>query len=107
MHDDDPTKMNTQPSLTTSTGTIWLVLGGLMAAISVVLLWTMQQLDSRGVALLGIVVILLLYVAMVEIRLLVRRLRTRLLLMAIAFGAIALVALAAVIAIGTFEAFPA
>lgn len=106
MNDDDPTKMNTQSSLTTSQGTIWLVTGGLMAAISVVLLWTMQQLDSRGIALLGIAVILLLYVAMVEIRLLVRRLRTRLLLMAVVFGAIALVALAAVIAIGTFEAFP-
>ncbi|WP_440711500.1 hypothetical protein [Herbiconiux sp. YIM B11900] len=107
MRDDDPTKMNTQSSLTTSTGTIWLVTGGLMTVISVVLLWAMQQLDSRGVALLAIVVLLLLYVAMVEIRLLVRRLRTRLLLMAVVFGAIALVALAAVVAIGTSEAFPA
>ncbi|MCS5719116.1 hypothetical protein N1027_13330 [Herbiconiux sp. CPCC 205763] len=98
--DDDPTKVTNQPSLTTSTGRIWLVLGAIMAAIAVVLLWSLQLVNSTGVAIVGIVVILLLYVAMIEIRLLVRGGRLRLMLMAVCFGAIAAVALVCVLVIG-------
>lgn len=98
--DEDPTKVTNQASLTSSTGTIWLVVGGLMAAISVVLLWSLQQVNSSGIAIWAIVVIVLLYLAMVEVRLLVRSMRLRLILMAVAFGAIALVALASVVVIG-------
>ncbi|WP_066040325.1 hypothetical protein [Herbiconiux solani] len=98
--DEDPTKVTNQASLTSSTGTIWLVVGGLMAAISVVLLWSLQQVNSTGIAIWAIVVIVLLYLAMVEVRLLVRSMRLRLILMAVAFGAIALVALASVVIIG-------
>lgn len=97
---DDPTRMANQPSLTTSRGTIWLVVGGLMAAISVVLLLALLAIDDRGIALWAVVVIVLLYLAMVEVRLLVRPLRLRLGLMAGCFGAIALVALVAVLIIG-------
>jgi Flp pilus assembly protein TadB len=100
MDDDDPTKVTNQPSLTTSTGRIWLILGGIMAAIAVVLLWSLQQVNSTGVAIVGIVVILLLYVAMVEVRLLVRGGRLRLALMAVCFGGIAAVALVCVLVIG-------
>ncbi|MFB2597815.1 hypothetical protein ACEXQE_08490 [Herbiconiux sp. P17] len=98
--DDDPTKVTNQPSLTTSTGKIWLILGAVMAAIAVGLLWALQQVNSTGVAIVGIVVILLLYVAMVEVRLLVRGGRLRLILMAVCFGAIAAVALVCVLVIG-------
>ncbi|MGD8167892.1 hypothetical protein ACEXOS_011780 [Herbiconiux sp. P16] len=98
--DDDPTKVTNQPSLTTSTGKIWLILGAVMAAIAVGLLWALQQVNSTGVAIVGIVVILLLYVAMVEVRLLVRGGRLRLSLMAVCFGAIAAVALVCVLVIG-------
>jgi hypothetical protein len=103
MDDDptkDPTKVTNQPSLTTSTGKSWLILGGIMSGIAVILLWALQQVNSTGVAIVGIVVILLLYVAMVELRLLVRRVRLRLLLMAICFGSIAAVALVCVLVIG-------
>jgi hypothetical protein len=97
---NDPTRMANQPSLTTSQGTVWLVVGGLMAAIAVVLLLALLAIDTQGIALWAVVVIVLLYLAMVEVRLLVRRLRVRLGLMATCFGAIALVALAAVLTIG-------
>jgi len=107
MHDDDdPTKVTNQPSLTTSQGTIWLVMGGLMSAISIVLLWSLQRVNSTGIAIAGIVVIALLFVGMLEVRLLVRTLRTRLLLLAIGFGAIAVVSLAAVVVIGASEVAP-
>jgi hypothetical protein len=102
---DDPTRVTNQPSLTTSTGRSWLILGGIMAAIAVVLLFALQQVNSTGVAIVGIVVILLLYVAMIEVRLLVGRVRLRLLLMAICFGAIAAVALTCVLIIGASSVF--
>jgi hypothetical protein len=103
--DDDPTKVTNQPSLTTSTGRSWLVLGAIMAAIAVGLLWWLQQVNSSGVAIVGIAVIVLLYVAMVEIRLLVRGGRLRLILMAVCFGGIAAVALVCVLVIGMSQ-FP-
>jgi hypothetical protein len=95
----DPTRMGNQASLTTATGTSWLVVGGLMAAISVVLLLALQQVDSSGVALLGVVIIVLAYLVMVEARLLMRTLRTRLIVMATFFGVIAASALVFVILI--------
>lgn len=97
---DDPTKMGDQPSLTTSTGTIWLVVGGIMAAISVVLLLALQQVDSSGVALLGVVLIVLSYLVMVEARLLMRNLHRRLIVLAAFFGIIAVLALVFVVLIG-------
>ncbi|MCS5734166.1 hypothetical protein [Herbiconiux daphne] len=103
---DDPTRVTNQPSLTTSKGTSWLVLGAIMGAIAVVLLWSLQQVNSTGVAIVGIVAIALLYVAMVEVRLLVRPARLRLLLMAVCFGAIAAVGLVCVLIISTSAAAP-
>lgn len=103
---DDPTKMRNQASLTTSSGTVWLVIGALTTAITVVLLWSLQQVNSSGIALWGIVAILLLYVAMVEVRLLVRTVRLRLILMAIAFGALTAVALGCVVIIGVTVVAP-
>jgi peptidoglycan/LPS O-acetylase OafA/YrhL len=98
--DDDPTKVTNQPALTSSTGRIWLIVGGLMTAIALVLLWSLQQLRPPGVAFTGFVVVALLYIAMVEVRLLTEPGRRRLMLMAVCFGLIALVALVAVLIIG-------
>ena len=98
--DDDPTRIGNQPSLTTATGTMWLVVGGVMAAISVVLLLALQQVDSSGIALLGVVIIVVAYLVMVETRLLVRTLRLRLIVLAVFFGVIAATALVFVILIG-------
>ncbi|MGX5680726.1 hypothetical protein [Schumannella luteola] len=85
MRDDvsayDPTSIREQRSLRTSTGTIWLVVGGMLAAIAAVLLSFLTTLDL-GVALTGLVIVLALYVAMVAVRALVPRRRRRLALMA-------------------------
>ncbi|MDO9398604.1 MAG: hypothetical protein Q7T71_18830 [Herbiconiux sp.] len=105
--DDDPTRITNQPSLTTSQGTVWLVVGGLMAAVSVVLLLALQRVDSSGIALIGVVAIVLLYLGMVEVRLLVRALRLRLALMAVCFGLIAAAALVVVVIIGFGASRPA
>jgi hypothetical protein len=101
--DDDPTKMGNQPALTTSSGTVWLVTGAITAVISIVLLFSLQQVNSSGIAIAGIVVIALLYVAMVEVRLLVRGLRLRLILLAIGFGLLTAVALGAVLVIAASQ----
>lgn len=98
--DEDPTRMANQPSLTTSTGTMWLVVGGVMAAISIALLLALQQVNSSGIALLGVLIIVLAYLVMVEARLLMRSLRARLIVMAVFFGVIAVTALVFVILIG-------
>jgi hypothetical protein len=101
--EDDPMRMRDQPSLTTSSGTIWLVVGGLTAAITVVLLLSLQQVNSSGIAMAGIAALVLLYLAMVEVRLLVRGLRLRLMLLAIGFGLLTAVALGTVIVIAASQ----
>ena len=101
--DDDPTKMGNQASLTTSSGTVWIVTGGLTAAISIVLLFALQQVDSSGIALAGIVTLVLLYLAMVEVRLLVRGVRLRLILLAIGFGMLTAAALVFVMIIAASQ----
>jgi O-antigen ligase len=106
-HDpDDPTKISNQPSLTTSEGTVWLVVGGLMAAIAVAMLLALSRIDTSGVALIAIGAIALLYVAMIEVRLLTRVLRLRLILLAICFSAIAVVGLGAVVLVGAAQVAP-
>jgi hypothetical protein len=89
----DPTRQRNQPALTTSSGLIWLVVGGLMAAISFGVL-----------ALLGAwpaaIVIAALYLGMIVVRLLVGPGRVRLGLLAAGMLAIAVVALGAVIVAG-------
>ena len=104
--DDDPTRVVNQPSLTRSQGTVWLVVGGVMAAISVVLLLALRDVDRGATPLVAVALIVLLYLAMVEVRLLVRPLRLRLGLMAVCFGAIAAVALLSVVLIGMGQVLP-
>lgn len=99
----DPTKMREQPSLTFSTGRIWLVVGGLftVVALGVLVPQTIAGLPPRGVALTAAIVDVVLYAGMVVVRfvVLVPRLRLRLGLLAIGMLAIAAVSLAAVLVV--------
>ena len=98
---DDPTLVRNQPSLTTSTGRSWLIVGGLFTAIALGVLIPMTQLPPAGVALTAAIVDVILYAGMVAARLLVpsSRLRLRLGLMATAFLAIAALSLGSVLAV--------
>ena len=92
---NDPTQMRNQPSLTTSTGRVWLIVGGLFTAISLAVLIPMTALEPRGVALVAVIADAALYVGMVLARLVIRPGRLRLRLMATAMIAIAAVSLVA------------
>jgi hypothetical protein len=71
--DEEPlgtsTRVRDQPSLTTSTGKSWLILGGLLAVITIVVLVPLLSQQPGGVALFGICAIVALYAAMVIVRL--------------------------------------
>ncbi|WP_157007588.1 hypothetical protein [Agromyces laixinhei] len=95
----DPTQMRNQPSLTTSNGRIWLIVGALATVLIVgtmVALWL--QLDSTF-ALVVAAITALLYVAMVVVRLVVEPRRPRLLAIAVLFWVQVLFALIAVVTI--------
>jgi hypothetical protein len=97
----DPTKVTSQPSLTFSTGRIWLVVGGLFTAIALAVLipQAVAGLAPQGVPIAAAIVDVVLYAGMVAARILVpvTRLRLRLTLLAIGMLAIAAVSLAAVL----------
>jgi hypothetical protein len=63
------TRVRDQPSLTTSTGKSWLILGGLLAVIAIAVLVPLLSQQPGGVALFGICAIVALYAAMVVVRL--------------------------------------
>ncbi len=63
---DDPTWIRNQPSLTSSSGTIWLVFGGIMAVIAFVLLLAMGSLHPLGYGAAAAVA--LLYAGMLLVR---------------------------------------
>lgn len=70
--DDEPvgtsTRVRDQPSLTTSTGRSWLILGGLLAVIAIAVLVPLLSQQPAGIALFGICAIVALYAAMVVVR---------------------------------------
>ena len=80
-----------QPALTTSSGKIWLIAGGLLAFISSAVLFPMMWLEPPGVALGGIIATVALYVAMVVVRIVVHRPRIKLAVLAFLMMAIAIV----------------
>lgn len=94
---DDPTRIRNQPSLTTSTGRIWLIVGGLFALISLAVLIPMTALEPEGVALTAIVCDVVLYLAMVAARVFCAPGRARLAVMAFAMIALAAISLVAVL----------
>jgi len=106
----DETKVTEQPSLTFSTGRIWLVVGGLFTAVALAVLipQTIAGLPPRGVPLIAAIIDVVLYAGMVVVRFVVPvpRLRLRLGLMAIGMLAIAAVSLAAVLIVGFASGTP-
>jgi len=95
----DPTEMRNQPALTTSTGRIWLVTGGLFTAIAVIILALLLQLPPHGLAGIALVSVIVLYAGMVAVRFLTRPGRTRLGLLAALMLVIALVSLVSILVI--------
>jgi hypothetical protein len=61
-------RVRDQPSLTTSTGRSWLILGGLLSLIAVGILIPLLSQKPAGVALFGLCTIVALYAAMVIVR---------------------------------------
>ena len=99
----DPTRLRNQPALVSSSGAIWLVVGGLFAAIAIAVLSTLVMRQPAGLAMGAIVVIVVLYIAMALVRFLVREGRLRLGLLASGMLAIAAVALTALIIVSSVE----
>jgi hypothetical protein len=99
----DETRLTEQPSLTFSTGRIWLVVGGLFAvvALGVLIPQAVQGLPPVGVPLAAAIAVVVLYAGMFVARFVVpiTRLRLRLGLLAVGLLAIAAVSLAAVIVV--------
>jgi hypothetical protein len=97
----DETRLTEQPSLTFSTGRIWLIVGGLFTAIALAVLIpeTVQALPPVGVPLAAAILVVVLYAGMFVVRFAipVTRLRRRLGLLAAGMLSIAAVSLAAVI----------
>lgn len=92
----DPTKMRNQPSLRTSSGRIWLVIGGLFAALTgtlFVLLAIQTQGATRIVAIAASAAILLCFLVIVITRITVSSSTVKLRTMAIAMLSMAVIAL--------------
>lgn len=94
-------RVRDQPSLTTSSGRSWLILGGLLALIAVIVLVPLLSQKPAGIALFGVCAIVALYAAMVIVRINVRRGRLMLGLLA-AF--MILIAAVGVLAVGIVAA---
>jgi hypothetical protein len=99
----DPTRLRNQPSLTSSSGTIWLVVGGVFSAIALAFLIPMTQLPPPGVALATACLVVLLYVGMVLVRVLVFPGRRRLGMLAVGMLGIAAVALTGMLIVAGTE----
>ncbi len=102
MRDDrsahDPTWVREQRSLTQSSGAIWLIVGGLFTLIAGAVLVLLMSVDP-ALALAGLVIILVLYAAMIVIRLAVPGGRLRLGLLAACLLGIAAASLIVVSAV--------
>lgn len=90
----DPTLMRNQPSLQTSSGAVWLIVGALFTAVCLVPLTLIAASGGRSAvaAMATIAVIVVLYAAMVVVRLAVSPPRPRLRIMAACFLTLAAVA---------------
>lgn len=94
----DPTRVRSQPSLTTSTGLIWLLLGTLLAVICAVVLLALVGLEPVT-AWVGLILVIALYLSLIVVRFAVPQGPARLTALASLFGAIAVVTLVCVVAI--------
>jgi hypothetical protein len=75
-----------QPALRTSSGRVWLVVGGILAVVCMVVLLA-QLRNSVPLAVIGAIVVALLYAAMILVRYLVAS-PPRLVVLACVFAAI-------------------
>ncbi|HEU4849586.1 MAG TPA: hypothetical protein VFS93_04165 [Terrimesophilobacter sp.] len=98
----DPTRIGDQPALRTSGGASWLILGGLLAALSIGLLVALDSLQPPA-GLIGAVVVLVLYILMVGAVLAIPARRAKLVTLACLMIAMAVVALLFVLAINAAE----
>lgn len=96
-HEPDPTLVRNQPTLTTSTGRIWMIVGSALFIVCAGVLVALSAVHAT-VAWTGVVVVTVLYAAMWVARYAVRAQRMRLLTLAALFGAIAAATLVCVIA---------
>ncbi|MGV8885147.1 MAG: hypothetical protein ACOH1T_06105 [Microbacteriaceae bacterium] len=103
-HDsNDPTLVRNQPALVTSSGAIWLIVGGILAAISIAVLATLVMREPAGLAVGAIIVIVMFYLAMIVTKLAITSGRLRLGLLAGLMLAIAVVALITVVIVASTE----
>ena len=93
----DPTRVREQPALTTSTGAIWLIVGGLFAVVSLGVLIPMAALPGGTVAVVAAILVAALYLGMVVVRFAVPSASRRLGMLAVGMLLIAVVALGAVL----------
>lgn len=93
---DDPTRVRNQPALTTSSGSIWIVLGAILTVVCVGVLLALVPLNP-AVAWIGLVLAALLFVALVVARFTTSAGRRRLVVMASCFAGIAAVTLICVV----------
>ena len=91
----DPTRMRDQPALRTSTGTEWIVIGLVLAGISIAVLLFQDHATSDVVA--GAV--LSLFVAMVVVRFTVHPRRPRVVTLAVLLAMIPIVTIAELLAL--------
>jgi hypothetical protein len=84
-------RIRDQPSLTTSTGRSWLILGGILSLIAVAVQVPLLSQPPEGIALFGICAIVAMYATMVVVRLNARPGRGMLAALATLMIAIALV----------------
>jgi hypothetical protein len=89
-------RVRDQPSLTTSTGRSWLILGGLLALVSLAVMVPLLYQKPAGVALFGLCAVVACYAAMVIVRINAIPGRGMLALLAIFMIAIALIAVVCV-----------
>lgn len=99
----DPTKVTNQPSLTTSTGRIWLVVGGLFAAVAAATEFSLLSFPPPGFAAGALIAVVLLYVAMIVTQLVTQRGRLRLGMLAGLMITMAVVSLLSVVVIAASQ----
>ncbi len=96
------TRIGEQPSLRTSSGRSWLIVGALMTVISVGVLFAVTS-QQPLIGFLGAGIIAVLFALMVVVSLVVRHLRARLVTLAVLLAAIAATALAFMFVIAAAE----
>lgn len=96
--DIDPTRMIDQPALRTSSGFVWLLVGGILSVVCGGLLLLLTAIDP-AVAWTGAISIGALYAAMIVVRFTVAPKRPRLLTLAVLFCVITAVGLICVLVI--------